>query len=146
VLIEGVPFYAQEAHQCGPASLAGVLNFWGAGVTPEEIAKDIYSPTAGGTLDMDLVLYARKRGYHTRQFSGSVDDLKAGVDAGRPVVVFVDLGRSIYRRGHFMVVVGYTGEGLIVNSGRKERKHLPLDTFMKSWEKTGFWTLLVRPA
>jgi hypothetical protein len=56
VLIEGVPFYAQEAHQCGPASLAGVLNFWGAGVTPEEIAKDIYSPTAGGTLDMDLVL------------------------------------------------------------------------------------------
>ncbi|MHC4230745.1 MAG: C39 family peptidase [Planctomycetota bacterium] len=145
-VIEGVPFYAQEAHQCGPASLAGVLNFWGAGVTPEEIGNEIYSPTAKGTLDIDLVIYARKRGFDARHFSGSVEDVRAGIDSGHPLVVFVDLGRWTYRRGHFMVVVGYTGDGFIVNSGRKERKYVPLDTFIKSWEKTGFWTLLVRPA
>lgn len=143
--IEGVPFYAQIAFQCGPASLAGVLNFWGADVTPDEIAGDIYSPTAKGTLNIDMALYARKLGFQARQYSGSIADIRANIDAGHPVIVLVDLGRWLYRQDHYMVVVGYHDGGLIVNSGKEEKKFLPLKDFMRSWEKAGSWTLLVKP-
>lgn len=145
-LVEGVPFYAQERYQCGPASLAGVLNFWGADVTPAEIADNIYSPTAKGTLDIDILIYARKSGFEARQFRGSISEVKASIDAGYPLIVFVDLGISLYRQGHFMVVVGYTEEGFIVNSGRQEREYLPIDRFMRTWKKTDFWTLLIKPS
>lgn len=143
--VEGVPFYAQEDLQCGPASLAGVLNFWGAEVTPEKIAASIYSPTARGTLDIDMALYARKKGFKARQYSGSMEDIRARIDSGRPLIVLVDLGRWLYRQDHFMVVVGYYENGLIVNSGKKEKEFLTEREFLKSWEKTGRWTLLVEP-
>jgi hypothetical protein len=47
-LIQNVPFYPQEAFQCGPASLAGVLNYWGLPVSPEVIAVKLYSPQPRG--------------------------------------------------------------------------------------------------
>ncbi|HLB02506.1 MAG TPA: C39 family peptidase, partial [Nitrospiria bacterium] len=39
--VEGVPFYPQKEYQCGPASLAAVLNYFGQAVSPEEIAEAI---------------------------------------------------------------------------------------------------------
>lgn len=142
-LIEGVPFYPQEAHQCGPASLSGVLNYWGVEVSPEEVAGQIYSASARGTLGIDMVFYARQKGLSARQYAGGLEDLRASIDAGRPLIVMVDNGFWVYQANHFMVVVGYTENGLIVNSGRQREKFLPLDRFMKSWERTGFWTLSV---
>ncbi len=53
-IIENVPYYAQEAYQCGPASLASVLNYWRVGVSPEDIAAEIYSESAKGTLVSSL--------------------------------------------------------------------------------------------
>jgi ABC-type bacteriocin/lantibiotic exporter with double-glycine peptidase domain len=142
-LIEGVPFYAQEAHQCGPASLAGVLNYWGVDVSPEEVAGRIYSASARGTLGIDMAFYARDRGLHASQYAGGLGDLRASIDAGRPLIVMVDYGFWVYQANHFMVVVGYTDEGLIVNSGKEREKFLPLDKFLKSWERAGYWTLSV---
>lgn len=143
-VLEGVPFYAQETKQCGPASLAGVLNFWGVDVTPEDIAGEIYNGSAKGTLNIDLALYARSKGLEARYFSGTLEDIKSSIDAGYPLIVLVDLGRWPYRQDHFMVVVGYAEDGLIVNSGKEEHKFLPMEDFLRSWEKAGFWTLLVK--
>ena len=42
VYVEGVSFYPQTEYQCGPASLAAVLNYWGKSVSPEEIAEAIF--------------------------------------------------------------------------------------------------------
>ncbi|MEJ2314791.1 MAG: C39 family peptidase [Nitrospirota bacterium] len=143
-VLEGVPFYAQEAYQCGPAALAGVMNFWGVDVTPEEIAGEKFSGRARGTLNIDLALYARGRGLQARYFAGTLDDIRGAIDAGYPPIVLVDLGLWLYRKDHFMVVVGYSEGGLIVNSGREEHKFVPLDDFMRSWERAGSWTLLVK--
>jgi len=144
-VIEGVPFYPQAVLQCGPASLAGVMNFWGAGVTTDEIAAAIYSPTARGTLDIDMALFARKKGFEAIQYEGSLEDIRANIDAGRPLIVLIDLGAWPYRQDHFMVAVGYSEGGLVVNSGKRERLTIPLKEFMKTWEKTGRWSLLVKP-
>ncbi|NIW44576.1 MAG: hypothetical protein GWN30_07355, partial [Gammaproteobacteria bacterium] len=58
-----VPFFPQLDYQCGPASLAGVLNYYGDHVGPDEIAEAIYRENIRGTVSLDMVLYVRKRGF-----------------------------------------------------------------------------------
>ncbi len=144
-IIENVPFYPQEEYQCGPASLAGVLNYWGFNIPPAEIAAEIYSPKARGTLDLDMVLFAEKKGLKASQYRGSLEDLKRNIDSNQPLVVLVDEGFWVYQKDHYMVVVGYEEEGLIVNSGKERHQLLSLGRFLRSWERTNFWTLRITP-
>ncbi len=143
-LIENVPFYPQTAYQCGPASLAGVLNFWGVNVTPDEIAQEIYSKSARGTLNIDMVLYAQKKGLDAVQYEGSMDDLRKNIDSRHPIIVLVDYGFFSIQANHFMVVIGYNEDGIIVNSGKDREKFISEKDFISSWKKTKYWTLLIK--
>ncbi|OHE59241.1 MAG: hypothetical protein A2Z47_07630 [Thermodesulfovibrio sp. RBG_19FT_COMBO_42_12] len=144
-IIENVPFYPQETYQCGPASLAGVLNYWGINIIPDDVAKEIYSEAAGGTLNIDMILYAQRKGLNAIQYKGSTEDLKKNVESGYPVIVLVDHGFSVYQINHFMVVVGYNEHGLIVNSGKDKGKFISAEDFVNAWKKANFWTLLIKP-
>lgn len=144
-IIENVPFYPQEMYQCGPASLAGVLNYWGIDVSPEEIAAEIYSQSARGTLNIDMVLYVEKKGFKANQYEGSFEDIKRNIDLSYPLVVMVDYGFWIYQQNHFMVVFGYHENGIMVHSGKDRHKFIPLNDFLKSWKRTKSWTLLITP-
>lgn len=144
ILINKVPFYPQNDYQCGPSSLAGVLNYWGKGVTPDDVAKDIYSASALGTLNIDMVIYANKTGLYALQYAGNWDDLKKNINNGYPLIVLVDYGFSVYQANHFMVVVGYNDNGVIVNSGKAERIFIDKEKFLKVWKKTNYWTLLIK--
>jgi len=144
-IIPQVPFFPQEAYQCGPASLAGVLNYWGLKVSPGEIAAEIFSPGARGTLDMDIVFYARRKGLKAAQYTGAWEDLQKNVESNHPLIVLVDEGFWVYQKSHFMVVVGYDEGGLLVNSGKEEHKFISRDSFLRTWERTKFWTLRIAP-
>jgi len=143
-IIENVPFYPQTTYQCGPSSLAEVLNYWGVEVTPDEIAGEIYSKSARGTLSIDMVLYAQGRGLRANQYEGRMEDIRKNIDSGYPLIVLVDHGFSFYQVNHFMVVTGYNEHGIIVNSGKDKNKFISEKDFMRSWEKTKFWTLLIK--
>lgn len=144
-VIENTPFYLQEMYQCGPASLAGVLNFWGIGVSPEEIAEEIFSTSAKGTLTLDMVLYAKKTGFNVAQYQGSYDDIQRNVESGVPLVVMVDYGLWVYRQNHYMIVFGYHEKGVIVHSGKNPHQFIPLERFLNSWRRTNYWTLRITP-
>lgn len=143
VLIKNVPFFPQEDYQCGPASLAGVLNYWGLSVYPEEISREIYSEPARGTLNIDMIRYALAKGLDASRFSGNMDILRSSIKSGLPVIVLVDRGFYVYQSNHFMVVNGYNKDGVIVNSGRKKETFIPEEDFVKSWKRTKFWMLLI---
>jgi len=143
--IEDVPFYPQEAYQCGPAALAGVLNYWGVPVTPQEVAEEIFSKSARGTLNIDMVHYARKKGLRAMSYRGSTEDIEKKIYDGYPMIVLVDLGFSLYQANHFMVILGFNDSGVVVNSGKIKRKIISWKDFHKAWEKTHFWTLLITP-
>lgn len=144
-IIENVPFFLQETYQCGPASLAGVMHYWGVEASPEAIAEEIYSKSAKGTLGLDMVLYARKKGLDVVQSRGSIKSIKENIDLGYPVIVLVDYGFWVYQQNHFMVIIGYHENGVIANSGRNQLKFIREEDFLKSWEMTDFWTLLIGP-
>ncbi|NWF98783.1 MAG: peptidase C39 family protein [Nitrospirae bacterium] len=143
-LIENVPFFPQEEYQCGPASLAGVLNYYGLKISPEEIANEIYSKSARGTLTIDMVLFAQKIGMSAKQYSGSLDDIRKNIDNKNPVIVMIDTGIFFVQQYHFMVITGYNEEGIIVNSGKVQNKFMPENNFLNMWEKTKYWMLEIR--
>jgi ABC-type bacteriocin/lantibiotic exporter with double-glycine peptidase domain len=143
--IENVPFYSQEAYQCGPAALAGVLNYWGVAVTPQEIAEEIFSTSARGTLNIDMVLYAQNKGLRASYYRGSIEDVKKKIQDGYPIIVLVDFGFSLYQANHFMVLIGFNDHGIVVNSGKDERRIISWKDFHEAWEKTHFWTLFITP-
>lgn len=139
-----VPFFPDGADQCGPAALASVLGYWGRHAQPADLRRELYQPELRGTLPVDMLLTARERGLKAEMSSGSLETLKGEIDAGRPVIAFVNFGFSFLPVGHFLVVTGYDDVrgGVIAHSGKKKNEFLDYRRFERIWEKTGRWTLL----
>ena len=145
VIIEDVPFFPQVDYQCGPASLAGVLSYYGEIVSPDEIAESIYRQNIRGTVSLDMVLYARQRGFASKWYKGSTDEILRAVDSSNPIIVMIDLGFSVARAYHYMVITGYSFTGVIANTGTTPQKLISWERLMSQWEKTQNWTLLITP-
>ena len=146
-LIEGVPFYPQKKFMCGPASLAGVLNYYGAGVEVDEVEGAIFTKEVKGALLMDMLLYAKERGMSASLYSGSLEDLKAKLRRGSPLILLLNLGASFLPAGHYIVVTGYDdrSESVVANSGRKESKRIGYGRLLRAWSLTDYTAILVTP-
>ncbi len=147
VELAAVPFYPQEIHQCGPASLAMALNAAGAVATPQGLAAQVYLPGREGSLQVELLAATRRNGLLAYELAPKLDDLLAEVAGGTPVVVLQNLALSWYPVWHYAVVVGYDldrGE-IFLRSGREQRQVLPFTTFEHTWERAGYWAMLALP-
>jgi ABC-type bacteriocin/lantibiotic exporter with double-glycine peptidase domain len=147
-LIASVPFIAQETFQCGPAALAMVLRYWGAAADAEEIGRALYLPSARGVLNLELEFEARRRGFRTLAFEGTLDRAKAELRRGRPVIVFQDLGRGPVSVPHFAVLLGYDDrtEVVVLHSGTTPYRVLSYAEFLRTWAARRGWSLLITPA
>jgi ABC-type bacteriocin/lantibiotic exporter with double-glycine peptidase domain len=142
-----VPFFPDDTDQCGPATLASVLTFWGVPTEPQGLRKEIYLPKLRGTLPIDLAHAVRVRGLHAKAYSGTLENLKAEITAGHPVVAFLNLGWRILPQGHYVVITGFDDrrQGFYAHSGLERNAFISYESFLEDWEKTGRWTLLVLP-
>ena len=143
-----VPFYANTSDQCGPAALASVLSFWGAATEPETLRSELYRAKLRGSLPLDLTLAARRRGFKAAMYEGGLDDLRRRLDAGRPLVAFLNVGFELLPQGHFVVVTGYDDArgGVVMHSGTDAGRFLAYGRLEKLWRRTGRLTLLVEPS
>lgn len=142
-----VPFYPQEIHQCGPASLAMVLNAGGARVTPQDLTPMVYLPAREGSLQVEMLAATRRNGMLAYELAPRLDDLLGEVAAGSPVLVLQNLGLSWYPVWHYAVVVGYDlqREEIVLRSGQERRQTLSLSTFEHTWKRSGYWAMLALP-
>jgi len=147
-LIAAVPFIAQEEYQCGPASLAMVLQYYGAAAEQAEIARELYLPSVRGTLNLDLEFYARRRGFQARSFAGTLERAKEEIRRDRPLIVFQDVGLTVYPVPHFAVLVGYDDRAgaVVLHSGPTPYRVVSYAEFERSWARRRAWTLLITPA
>ena len=142
--LENVPFYAQDAYQCGPATLAMALTWSGLKVSPEELKEQVYTPGRKGSLQMDMVGATRRHGKVAYEINGP-DFLFPELAAGHPVIVLQNLGLSWLPVWHYALVIGYdlNQDKVILHSGVSERKVISYDTFAKTWARSDYWGLLV---
>lgn len=144
--LRDVPFYPGEDYQCGPSVLASVLNNLGYNIVPEDISREIYLRNVKGTLNIDMVSFARRfEDITVTEFYGNLTLLRENLSIGYPLIVFVDLGIWSIRKGHYMLVVGYDDSigGVIVYSGAEKDKVIGYKKFMRMWERGGYWTLRI---
>ncbi len=147
VELDGVPFYAQEEYQCGPAALAMVLGAGGNPVEPEMLRPQVYVPDRHGSLQVEMLAAARRNGFVAVELKPSLTNLLVEIAAGNPVIVLQNLGFDWIPLWHYAVAVGYDLDSgrIVLRSGSKQRLEMPLDTFERSWQRGGDWAMLALP-
>lgn len=142
--VADVPFYPQEDYYCGPASLAMMLSWAGIPSDQEKIAAQIYTPGRRGTLPLDVLAGARRNGALAVEVN-SLQDILAEISAGNPVMVFQNLGLTIWPQWHFAVVVGYDleKEDIVLHSGLDPQRIHNLHAFEKTWQRADYWAITV---
>ena len=145
VELDSTPYFPQQAYQCGPAAAAAVLTAAGFTAAPESLAPEIYLPARRGSLQLEIIAAARRRGAIPFVIDPGLQSLLAELRAGRPVLVLQNLGLSQVPAWHYAVVVGVdpAADRFILRSGTNGRLEMAARTFMRTWEAGGEWGLVV---
>jgi tetratricopeptide (TPR) repeat protein len=147
VILDGVPFLAQQAYYCGPAALAMTMNFYGRAVSQGAMARALYVPALKGSLQAEMLAATRQQEMLAYVLRPDLQSLLSEVAAGHPVVVLQNLSVGWYPVWHYAVVIGYDLETreLILHSGRNPYYRVPMSTFERTWARSGYWALVPLP-
>lgn len=148
VELDTVPFFAQQAYQCGPAALAMAFGAAGIAASPETLAAEVYIPAREGSLQVEMLASARRHGLLAYVLAPELKDVLAEVAAGNAVVVLQNLGLFASRPyWHYAVVIGYDLENnkILLHSGTKARSAMPLGLFEFLWIDGERWAMLALP-
>ena len=143
-LIEGVPYIRQKREHCGPASLAMVLGHYNVILSQDELAEEFYRKEISGSLNLDLLISARRHGFDAEVPEGSRSLLKKFISRNIPVIVMVRPSPDP-EKYHFMVIYGYDDENELfrIHSGKTRDGTIGYQEFDRIWKPTGKWMLLV---
>lgn len=147
LVLSDVPFYAQERYQCGPASLAMMLNSQGLDTDPDVLKELVYLPGREGSLKVELVAGARSHGLLVYPLDGSLDSLLEEVAAGNPVLVMQNLRFGWWPQWHFAVVMGFDARerNIILHTDTRERHEESLEVFTATWNRAENWAAVMLP-
>ena len=145
VMLDSVPFFAQEEYQCGPAALAMAMNAVGVAVTPAALTDQVYVPGRKGSLQVEMLAGARRHGLLAYELAPELEDVLAEVAAGNAVIVLQNLGLwSFHPYWHYAVVIGYdlkSGQ-ILLHSGTRARRSMPLGLFEFLWIDAKRWAMV----
>lgn len=140
-----VPFFPQDAYQCGPAALAEVLTYSGIARSPADLTAAVYVPARKGSLQAEMIAAARSHGRVVYPLQ-TPEEIQAQLRNGLPVLVFQNLGLPQYPRWHYAVVVGWApGGAVILRSGTTRRLALDEARFLRTWQWAGGWAQVMLP-
>lgn len=140
-----VPFFPQQQYHCGPAALAGIMNYRGVEVLPDQIAELVYLPELKGSLQVEVEAATRQFDLLPVKLDGRLESLLQEVDAGNPVFVLQNLALDLYPVWHYEILIGYDFEQrqMILRSGVHRRITRSFALFEKTWQRAGHWALAV---
>lgn len=147
VEVADTPFFPQEEAQCGPASLAAVLRFAGRTATPDALRAQVFLPGREGSLQADMLGATRRHGLVAYVIAPRLEDLLREIDAGTPAVVLLNLALDWAPLWHYAVAIGYDLDAreILLRSGTIRRQPMSLDTFERTWARSGHWAMLALP-
>ncbi|MFI0473964.1 PA2778 family cysteine peptidase [Halomonas sp. HMF6819] len=141
-----VPFFAQSEYQCGPASLAMVLNHQGVDIRMETLIREVYLPGREGSLQPEMLASVRRHDLIPYVIRPTLDALLRHLDADEPVVVMQNLALPVYPLWHYAVAIGYdlSNERMLLRSGELERHSLAFSRFDATWARSERWGFVVK--
>jgi tetratricopeptide (TPR) repeat protein len=142
VELESVPFFPQAEYQCGPAALATVLKHAGADVDADALVPEVYAPGLRGSLQSELLGATRRHGFIPYVIEPQARALAAELAARRPVLVLQNLGLDRVPVWHYAVVVGISGDEVVLRSGTEERRIERASRFLREWQRGSNWAFV----
>jgi hypothetical protein len=145
--VAATPFFAQEDYQCGPAALAMALAHTGRATTPEALVPQVYLPARKGSLQAEMLATTRRHRLVAYPLAPRLEDLLREIAAGNPVVVLQNLALDWAPQWHYAVAIGYDLDArvIVLRSGVTRRLAMSLDTFERTWARSGHWAMLALP-
>lgn len=147
-ILLNTPFYPQTEFQCGPAALAGILNYSGVTVEPEDLQALVYLPQRQGSLQLELLAATRRMGRVAYLAESDPGALLAQIHADLPVLVLQNLGTRSTPVWHYAVLTGFDVKQneLVLNSGEKQNVRTSAGAFLRTWDWSGRWAMVaLRP-
>ncbi|WP_229755586.1 PA2778 family cysteine peptidase [Vreelandella lutescens] len=140
-----VPFFAQTEYQCGPATLAMVLNHEGVEASVDELIPQVFLPGRDGSVQPEMLATVRRYERLAIPIRGTMDALLTHLEAGDPVVVMQNLALPAFPMWHYAVAIGFDlpNETLILRSGEIERHTLSFSRFDATWARSERWGFVV---
>ncbi len=152
VLLRGAQEYYQTWNNCGPATLAMNLSFYGSTITQADAAKVLKPDPNDGNVSPDQIQsYAKSIGFQAiLRVDGTMDLIKSLLRNGLPVLVEkgfepeADLGWM----GHYELIVGFNDtqqQFIAMDSYMGPYQAVPYDQFDKYWRQFNRTYLVVYP-
>lgn len=144
VWLEDVPFEDQADYHCGPAVMSMAMQYIGRPLTPDTLSEQMFTPAVNGSMQADVIGTARRNGavaIPVYDFRSMLKEL----DAGHPVMVFENVGLSVFPQWHYALVVGYdlANQEVILHTGHDVFKPQDMRVFENSWKLADYWGLVV---
>ncbi|AOE86135.1 PA2778 family cysteine peptidase [Pseudomonas sp. TCU-HL1] len=146
VELSGVPFFAQNAYQSAPASMAALLTQQGDEVTPGMIERELQLPQKEASLREGLAAAARQHGLLVYPLGNQLDDLLEQVAAGNPVLVHLREGFGWMPTSRYALLIGYDlkNQQVLLRHGHERRALMSFSGFESGWSEAGSWAVLVQ--
>ncbi len=146
-LVDEVPFQGQRDYQCGPATLAMVLEHGGRTASVDELIPQVFLPGREGSVQPEMLATVRRHGLIPFVIPGRVDAVLQEVAADRPVVVLQNLSLPWWPMWHYALVIGYDldDEGLVLHSGETPRMAVSIGRFDATWARSNRWAFVALP-
>ncbi len=179
--IANMPVFAQQRTlSCEYSATRAAVARWGSNISELDFINGIgtnpnphiafrgnINGVFGGTYDYGIyaepiALYLNSQGYNTKLLTGDIDDLKAEIARGRPVVIWVPSGMgysNVYNSSyegldfklmpyeHALTAYGYDEKGLYVaDPGFGTYDYYSWNTFIRAWEYLDNMAMSVWPA
>lgn len=145
-MVSDVPFVAQKSDaDCGPAALAMVLGHFGVSATLDQVTA-LDPPSDGGVRAGALRDVARGKGLEAFVVSGTLNDIVAQLDRGRPVLVGLAKPMAGARAiAHYEVVVGINRPKRLILSFDPSRgpRQNSFEGFAREWVPTHQVTIVI---
>ena len=147
VELTAVPFFPQDEYQCGPASLAMLLNWSGEAIEPAALTPQVYLPERHGSLQLEILAAARNHGRIPYVLRPELESVFAELVAGHPVLVLQNLALDWHPQWHYAVVIGFDlpRAEVVLRSGAEARLAMPLRVFERTWARADYWAVVVLP-
>ncbi len=143
-LIGGIPYIRQERFLCGPACLGMVLGYYGVVIPQKQLADEFYRKKLSGSLNLDLLISARRHGFEAAMHRGSLELLRDFLRRDVPVIALIRTSTDpdLY---HYLVVFGYDEETrtFTVHSGGRRESRIDYGEFDRNWTAADRWMLTV---
>ncbi|MEQ6917208.1 PA2778 family cysteine peptidase [Halomonas aquatica] len=139
-----VPFYGQRDYQCGPASLAMVLDASGTPVAVDTLIPQVFIPGREGSVQPEMLGTVRRHGRIPFLIEGSLDALITEIDAGHPVVVMQNLSLPAWPLWHYAVAIGFDLDEneMILHSGMEPERLESFKRFDATWARSDRWAFV----